>query len=376
MVKHILFAALTFAPLFSMAGDNKVFLRLRAVGDMMIGNAPTNELPKSLFFANVINVLRDADITFGNSEGTLCDQNVLGRKCPAKLPSGQLCYAFRTPTSFISQFIDAGFDVLSLSNNHIFDYYPPCADETKRTIENAGIAAIGLIDKSRKSEGGNDLEKLLETAKVVRFQGKKIAFVGFHYSNVYDRVVSINEIPVVTQMIKALKKNNDMVVAYHHGGAEGADKFRTPMGPELHKGENRGDVRKFSHAAIDAGADLVIGSGPHVLRGLEIYKNHLIIHSLGNFATYTHFNFDAPMNLGAIVEAGLNEQGEIVEGKVISTYQYWKTKPKGGRDHVVLDLDSQQRGLNEIKRLSDLDFAGSQPVFEKDGRFFNANKKD
>lgn len=374
MVKPLFILALSMLPLAATAGNDKVVLRIRAVGDMMIGNAPTNELPKSFFFANVIKELRDADITVGNSEGTLCDQKVRGRKCPENMALGQLCYAFRTPTSFISQFIDAGFDVLSLANNHIFDYYPPCADETKRTIESAGIAAIGLIDKSRKSDGGNKIDRLLEAAKVVHFQGKKIAFVGFHYSQVYDRVVSINELPLVTQMIRELKKTNDMVVAFHHGGAEGPEKFRTPMGPESHKGENRGDVRRFSYTAIDAGADLVIGSGPHVLRGLEVYKNHLIIHSLGNFATYTHFALDAPMNLGAIVEAGLNDEGEFIEGKVISTHQFWKTKPTGGRDHVVLDIDQKQRALSEIKRLSDLDFPGSQPVFEQDGRFFNSKK--
>jgi hypothetical protein len=340
---------------------------------MMIGNAPTHELPKDFIFANVAQELQDADITFGNHEGTLCDQEVLGRKCPAKIPAGQLCYAFRTPTSYISQFTDAGFDVLNIANNHIFDYYGPCADETKKTIENAKIGTIGLLDKSRKSVGGESLDSLMDISYTMNFHGKRIAFIGFHYSQVFDRVVSLNESQLVAKLIRTLKSQNDLVIAYSHGGAEGPDKVRTPMMTEMHKGENRGDVRTFSHLAIDSGADLVIGSGPHVLRGMEVYKNHLIIYSLGNFATYTHFAFETPMDLGAIVEAGINSNGEFVEGKIVSTYQFWKKDALGNRDHVILDLDLKARGLNEIRRLSDLDFPLTQPNFTNDGHFYNKN---
>ena len=72
-------------------------------------------------------------------------------------------------------------------------------------------------------------------------------------------------------------------------GAEGADKDPRAVRREIAFGENRGDSRAFAHAAIDAGADLVLGSGPHVLRGVELYRGRLIAYSLGNLAGWHNF---------------------------------------------------------------------------------------
>ncbi|MEN0060378.1 MAG: CapA family protein [Bdellovibrio sp.] len=124
-------------------------INIRAVGDMMIGNAPTQELPSHFVFENVASILRAGDITVGNHEGTLCDSDIRGRKCPEALKPGQLCYAFRTPTRYIQQFVEAGFDVLHLANNHIFDYYEDCANTTQQTIESNGIASLGLLPRAR-----------------------------------------------------------------------------------------------------------------------------------------------------------------------------------------------------------------------------------
>ena len=90
-------------------------------------------------------------------------------------------------------------------------------------------------------------------------------------------------------LIQRAAEQADIVVAFFHAGAEGADKTHVPRGPESAFGEYRGDSRRFARIAIDAGADLVLGSGPHVLRGLELYKNRLIAYSLGNLAGYQNF---------------------------------------------------------------------------------------
>ena len=82
-----------------------------------------------------------------------------------------------------------------------------------------------------------------------------------------------------------------------HGGAEGTNATHVPQGVEKFLGENRGDLRKFSRAVIDAGADLVIGHGPHVLRGMEIYKGRLIAYSLGNFSTWETFSLRGPLGI-------------------------------------------------------------------------------
>ena len=71
-----------------------------------------------------------------------------------------------------------------------------------------------------------------------------------------------------------------------HAGAEGSDRAHVEPGPETYLGEPRGDSVAFTHAVVDAGADLVVGSGPHVLRGLEWYRGRLIAYSLGNASGY------------------------------------------------------------------------------------------
>ena len=71
-----------------------------------------------------------------------------------------------------------------------------------------------------------------------------------------------------------------------HAGAEGADQLHTPYGSQYYLGENRGNARAFAHAVIDAGASIVLGSGPHVIRGIERYRGRLIAYSLGNFVGY------------------------------------------------------------------------------------------
>ncbi len=339
-------------------------LRLRAVGDMMIGNAPSNELPKSYFFSQVHEALNDADITLGNHEGTLCDQEIRGRKCPEKLASGQLCYAFRTPTRFVDQFKQAGFDILHLANNHIFDYYESCADETLKTIESVGMQGIGLLKSSRIQD--RSWANLLSGARLAQVKGKTVAFLGFHYSTVWNRVISIRELELVSEIVARAKRKADLVVVSFHAGAEGPQQFRTLDQDEFHKGENRGNSVAFARRVVDAGADIVIGHGPHVLRGLEVYRGRLIAYSLGNFATYTHFAFDPPMNLGAILEVEVDPSGRFIRGMIISTHQYWLKDARGQRQYVILDMDSKRRATQEMERLSRLDFPQSRPRFEGD----------
>ena len=105
-----------------------------------------------------------------------------------------------------------------------------------------------------------------------------------------------------------------MIVGFH-GGAEGATHQHVLEGDETFLGEDRGDLRRFTHAAIDAGADLVLGSGPHVVRAMEIYKGKLIAYSLGNFATYGPFNLNAENGLTLVLEAHLAPDGTFLQRK-------------------------------------------------------------
>ena len=107
---------------------------------------------------------------------------------------------------------------------------------------------------------------------------------------------------------------NRVIVSFH-GGAEGLQALHTPNKAELFMNENRGDVRRFAHAVVDAGADIVLGSGPHVVRGMEIYKDRLIAYSLGNFATYRAFNIWGFNGIGLILEADMDDTGRFISGK-------------------------------------------------------------
>ena len=118
--------------------------------------------------------------------------------------------------------------------------------------------------------------------------------------------------------MKRVDENADIVVVLMHAGAEGADKIHTPKGGETAYGEFRGDSRAFSHAVIDAGADLVLGSGPHVVRGLEEYRGRLVAYSLGNFAGWKNFSRKGNLALSGLLAVRVAGDGRVLGGRWLS----------------------------------------------------------
>ena len=108
------------------------------------------------------------------------------------------------------------------------------------------------------------------------------------------------------------------MVAFLHAGAEGADKLARPARPEHAFGEYRGDSRRFAHLAIDAGADLVLGSGPHVLRGLELYKRRLIAYSLGNLAGWHNFGTGGRSSLSRAADGRARPARPLLHRRITS----------------------------------------------------------
>ena len=131
-----------------------------------------------------------------------------------------------------------------------------------------------------------------------------------------------------------------------------------PNGRETFYGENRGDLRVFTHTVIDAGADMVWGHGPHVLRGMEIYKGRLIAYSMGNFATYGRFNTRGQQGLGVVLETVLDAEGRFVSGKLLPTRQIGEGIPMRDPDGKALDT---------VRMLSEEDFPGTGVLVAKDG---------
>src|SRR5204863_2221734 len=120
------------------------------------------------------------------------------------------------------------------------------------------------------------------------------------------------------RLIRKAARRADLVVCAIHAGAEGTSAVHVTGAEELYLGEDRGNAEAFAHMAVDAGADLVLGSGPHVLRGMEFYRDRLIAYSMGNFAGYHDFALDGVLADSAILRLTLAADGAFRRGRVRS----------------------------------------------------------
>jgi len=337
----ILFLFFFSMPIFSQEkAIAKDTISVIGTGDIMLGsNYPSaNKLPpndgKDLF-RNVKDILRSADVTFGNLEGCFLDKG--GSPKPCK--SG--CYFFRMPNRYVNYLVDAGFDVMSVANNHMGDFGPQGRENTIKVLEEAGLNYAGLKD----------------ICEVARFEkdGVKYGFCAFA-PNV--GTVRITDIEYAKKLVRELDKDCDIVIVSFHGGAEGKAHNRVTKKTETFYGENRGNVHEFAHAVIDAGADIVFGHGPHVARAAELYKDRFIIYSLGNFCTAGDFNISGISGYAPIVKVYTDKTGKFLKGEIISALQKDKTGPV---------LDPNNLVAKEIKRLTELDFPGTNLAISENG---------
>ena len=123
-----------------------------------------------------------------------------------------------------------------------------------------------------------------------------------------------------------------------HGGAEGNGAEVLPFAREIFAGEDRGNVVEFAHAMIDAGADIVLGHGPHVVRPMEIYKDRLIAYSLGNFATYYGISVEGIRGIAPILLVTLDDEGKFVSGRIEPTIQIRPAGPAPDPSKGVIKL--------------------------------------
>lgn len=314
-------------------------LHIKAVGDIMLGtNFPYNRLAPndgSELLKIITPTLKNADITFGNLEGVLLEGGEAAKKCKKR----SSCYVFRSPPHYASYLKKAGFDVLSLANNHARDF-----GEEGRTASMKALAAVGLRHTGRVG----DIARL-------KVKGSQVAWIAYApFGGSHDLL----DIPLAIKQIKELDKNNDLIFVSIHAGAEGKGVKHIPFKNEIFYGEDRGDVVKFSHAVIDAGADLVIGHGPHVPRAMELYKKRLIAYSLGNFATYQGIRITGDYGVAPILSVVVSAKGEFKQGQVISARQL---RPEGTLP------DKSQRAAKLIEELTLDDFPATGLHFSKNG---------
>lgn len=334
-------SSLTAAPVASVpALQTDDAISIAAVGDIMLGsNFPdASSLPPkdgADLLAEVAPLLTSADIALGNLEGPMLEGGT-SAKCGARSTK---CFAFRVPTRYGRYLKEAGFDVMSLANNHAFDFGVEGRESSKRVLQSLGIKHTG------------------EVGDVARFniKGRKIAVIAFA---TYPTSFNLNNLDEAKRAVAELARTNDIVIVSFHGGAEGAAYQRVPRGREFFLGEDRGDLRTFTHAMIDTGADLVLGHAPHVVRGMEVYRNRLIAYSLGNFATYGKFNLTGVLGLTLILETKLAPDGAFLGGRIHPAVQI---KPGGPR------LDSKGQVIPLVRQLSQEDFGQSAVKVDADG---------
>ncbi len=322
-------------------------ISIAAVGDMMLGtDYPQNHLPDDdgvSFLRAVTPFLSAADIAFGNLEGVLVDGGEPGKKC--KNPNA--CYLFRSPMRYAERYRAAGFDVLSLANNHARDF-----GEDGRTSTMQALDAVGIQHSGREGEFAS-------------FEVKELKLAVLAYAVTQESNLML-DYELAAQTVVEFAASHDIVIVTFHGGAEGAAMMHVPFAEEEYYGEPRGDVALFARSMVDAGADLVLGHGPHVVRGIERYQERLIAYSLGNFATYYGISVDGVKGIAPILLTTLDGTGRFIAGKIISTVQL---RPDGP------SIDEQNRALNLIRGLSAQDFGEPGLVFSPDGSVLPTTRK-
>jgi capsule synthesis protein PGA_cap len=281
---------------------------ITAVGDMILGNTPNLPPDPGTYFRAVKPALsRGAQIVFGNLEGTLT--TATASKC-GNAPSGN-CFAFRDPPAYARYFKQAGFTILNDANNHSFDFGAAGQAQTVRAIHAAGLAQTGLPGQITR----------------LRVAGITVAFVAFAP---YTWSASLLDLAAARTLVERAAGQAQLVVAYMHAGAEGSDADHVTGRDEQFLGEDRGNPEAFAHMAIDAGASLVIASGPHVLRGLQFYKGHLIAYSLGNFAGYGNFSIHGDLAMSAILRVRLSSSGRLEQARLYPTQFSGQGRPVPG----------------------------------------------
>ncbi|BCL14413.1 CapA family protein [Micromonospora sagamiensis] len=312
-------------------------ISLSATGDIIMGNAP-NRLPPNGgkgFFDGVKTAL-EADLVMGNLEEPLTVDTGTG-KCGA---NSTRCFQFRAPPEYAVHLKDAGFHLLNQANNHGYDYGPAGYENTQKALEKYDLKHTGAPDQ----------------ITVVDVKGVKVAVAGFS-SYVWSN--SLVDIDAAEKVVEKAATMADLVVVQVHMGGEGSDKTRVKPGTEMFLGENRGDPVKFSRAMIDAGADLIVGHGPHVLRAMEFYQGRLIAYSLGNFAGGgKSLSNNGRLGWGGVLKVSLKADGTFVAGSLASTYMNGLGKP-------VADPDD--RGLGLVRTLTGQDFPKTGARFAADG---------
>lgn len=312
-------------------------ITLAATGDNVMGgpgNWPPNQ-GRDIY--KKVTPLLKGDLVMGNLEEPVTADTGY-RKCSA---TSTQCHQFYAPPSWANYLKDAGYELMNMANNHGNDMGATGYKNTQKSLEAVGLRHTGAPGQ----------------ITVVDVKGVKVAVVGFSSYAWNNSLVNISK---AKQLIQQADEQADLVVVQVHMGAEGTAYTHVKKGSEIFLGENRGDPIAFSHAMIDAGADLIVGHGPHVLRAMEFYKGRLIAYSLGNFLGGGRtLKPDGILGYGGVLKVQLAKDGTWVGGQFDSTRM-----DSGG----IPAPDSARNGAKTVSNLSKTDFPSTGVKIDATGK--------
>ena len=326
--------------------ERRQHLLVTAVGDITMGTTyPVPVLPPqdgATLFRQIHGSLT-GDVVFGNLEGPFIEEGTPS-KCKDVGGREDLCYEFRVPPRYAAYLAENGFNAVSVANNHILDFGIEGLRSTLEALDSAGIKAAGCQRLAHLVRGG-----------------KRIVIIGFSFSPL-PGPASILRLEKAAQIVRNLKRENDIVIVSFHGGAEGARALHVADAPETYANEMRGNVLRFARTAVDAGADMVLGHGPHVVRAMEVYKKKLIVYSLGSFIAYGRFNTSGPQGLSVVVKANIDTRtGNFVSGRII---------PLKLKENGIPYPDGEGESIRLIRRLTQEDLGSSAILITDGGEFY------
>ncbi len=328
------------------------FFTINAVGDTMTGTyVPAKRVPPgdgadSFKFINFFLTNNNPDILLANLEGVITPlQKPVKPIIPGKY------YSFNMPTNTARFLREAGFNVVTYANNHARDFGEAGLIHTEKYLQDEGILFTG-----RK---GHFLS--------IERNGIKAGIIAFSWHSWANNYTDTKE---SLELIKKVKASNDIVIISIHGGTEGEKGMYIPDKIEYLLGEKRGNLYRFCRLAIDNGADLIIGHGPHVIRGIEIYKGKVIAYSLGNFLTPA-MSTAGNKKFAFILSITLDKNGDFVSGKVIPTRQFTY-----GEYHGLPYYDEEKTSIKLLQKLSKENFKNNPLIIDEDGNLIiNTEKK-
>lgn len=314
------------------------------VGDVMMGiNYPDSAMrltadDGATLFAHAKPYISAADVAVCNLEGVLLDS----AGTPKEVKNVEALHLFRMPERYAALLSDAGFDFISIANNHARDFGYEGLQSTMRALEGEGLSCAGVLGSCESA--------------VVERRGVKFGFVAIAPNAL---MVPLKTLSYTLKLVKRLDEECDVVIVSAHAGAEGNDCRHVTRDTETYFGENRGNIYHAAHALIDAGADVIFAHGPHVSRAVELYNNRFIAYSLGNFCTPYGVNILGSGGHAPLVDVCVNNKGEFLKGQIVPFVQYDRTGPKKARSNTVID---------EIIALSGDDFPESTLTITSDGK--------